>query len=86
MNFQDDKGADNFRSTDNSVRTNLRYQIEAEKQLESFNYAYNRRARRISEDAAILSFVGSLFRGVYYLLSAIIYLIFKKRNHEENQN
>jgi hypothetical protein len=84
MSYQEEKGAENFRSTDNSVRTNLRYQIEAEKQFEGFNYAYNRRARRISEDAAIFNFVGSLFKGIFYLLSAIIYLIFKKRNHEEN--
>lgn len=84
MRYQVEKGADNFRSTDNSVRTNLRYQIEADKQLESFTYAYNRKNRRISEDSAILSFIGSLFKGVFYLLSAIIYLLFKKRKHEEN--
>lgn len=86
MKYQDEKGAENFRSTDNSVRTNLRYQIEAEKQLEGFTYAYNKRARRISEDASFFNFVGSLIRGVFYLLTAIIYLIFKKSNHEENEN
>lgn len=80
MKYQDEKGAENFRSTDNSVRTNLRYQIEAEKQLEGFTYAYNRRARRISEDAAFLNFVGSLLRGVYYLLFVIFCLEFKKKN------
>jgi hypothetical protein len=82
MSYKDEKGAENFKPTDNSVRSSLRYQIEAEKHLEAYSNVYNRRTRRASEDAAIFNFVGSLFKGVYYLLSAIIYLLFKKRKHE----
>ncbi len=78
MKSQNDKGAENFRPLDNSVKTSLRYQIEAEKQLEAYSSAYSKRFRGRSEDAAIFNFLGSLIRGVYYLLSGIFYLLFKR--------
>lgn len=78
MKSQYDKGVENFRPRDNSVSTSLRYQIEAEKQLEAYSNAYNKRFGRRSEDAAIFNFLGSLIKGVYYLLSGIFYLLFKR--------
>ncbi len=80
MSYLVEKGAENFKPTDNSVRSSLRYQIKAEKHLEAYSNVYNRRTRRASEDAAILSFIGSLFRGIFYLLSGIFYLLFKSRD------
>lgn len=79
MKYLDEKGEDNFRPLDNSVRTSLRYQIEAEKQLEAYSNAYNKRFGRRSEDAAIFNFLGSFIRGIYYFISGILHLIFNRR-------
>ena len=80
MKYLDERGEDNFRPLDNSIRTSLRYQIEAEKQLEAYTNAYNKKFRSRAENDAIFRFIGSLIRGIYYLISGIVYLIIKRFN------
>lgn len=78
MESQYDSGNENFRPRDNSTTTSLRYQIEAEKQLEAYSNAYSKRFGRRNEDAAIFNFLGAIIKGAYYLLSGIFYLLFKR--------
>lgn len=85
MENQYDKGVENFRPRDNSIKTSLRYHIEAEKQLEAYSIAYTKRFRRRSEDAAIFNLIGSLLKGTYYLFVGIIYLLFKKKKKVSNE-
>jgi hypothetical protein len=77
MNYNNGERTDNFRPLDNSVRTSLRYQIEAEKQLEAYSNAFNR-SYRSNEGDSVISLLSSIIKGVFYLVSGIIHLLFKK--------
>ncbi|HLV41198.1 MAG TPA: hypothetical protein VKY37_02875 [Brumimicrobium sp.] len=73
-----DKGSENFRPLDNSVRTSLRYQIEAEKQLEAYSNAYNRKVKPSKGYSNTYNLFSSLILGIYYLINGIVSLIIRK--------